>query len=496
MPGFEPDTETPGTNKTTKIKVTYPNGEVKEVTVTYNVTEDVVEQPDPNDPTTKPSVPGNYVKVTVDTTELATRETYSFKTYWVNPDKIVTIPAAKPQGIKDEQDHRMWLFDYWQVDLGKENGTRYRDVIEDLFTKDTYIKACYYKAAVPSSDYIVTDLNKLPTKEEYLRRIQKPTDPDKKIADISVVKEPNVKTPGRTYATVDVFYDDGTSARIDVQVYVLKPGETNFQIVYRDRIVEKEKIVEKIVKIKDNQRLKEVRFMQGFEGKFRPHDGLTRAEAAQILANALKQDGYKYNPAYPINYKDVKQKWYTQAIVITTQANVFKGYDDGYFRPEEKISRAEWIATLKRFQQLKDADGNRMGLKANHWATKEVEAAYEEGWLQIYTNGNAKFNANEPITREEVAAVTNKAFGRLIDRTYIMRNDKSVINYKDINPSMWSYVDILCASNSFIHDENVYMSHGIEYIKTIVNNIEGTIIFNVQLKNLEIIQDKFQRYLR
>lgn len=339
-------------------------------------------------------------------------------------------------------------------------------------------------------------MNKLPTKEEYLERIKKPTDPDKKIDDIRIVEEPDVKTPGRTYAIVDVLYSDGTSARIKVQVYVLKPGETNTQIIYRDRIVEKEKIVEKIIKIKDNQRLKEVRFMQGFEGKFRPHDGLTRAEAAQILANALKQDGYKYNPAYPINYKDVKQKWYTQAIVITTQANVFKGYDDGYFRPEEKISRAEWIATLKRFQQLKDADGNRMGLKANHWATREVEAAYEEGWLQIYTNGNAKFNANEPITREEVAAVTNKAFGRLIDRTYIMRNDKSVINYKDINPSMWSYVDILCASNSFIHDENVYMSHGIEYIKTIVNNIEGTIIFNVQLKNLEIIQDKFQRYLR
>ena len=491
VPGFKPDTETPGTDKTTKIKVTYPNGEVEEVPVTYNVSGDVVEQTDPNK---KPDVPDYFVRVVVDTTDKATN-VYE-KVYWVNPNKIVKIPADKPEGTKDEEDHRMWLFDYWQVELQSGDGTKYRDVIEDLFTKDTHIKAYYYKAKEPGSDYVVTDLNKLPTKEEYLERIKKPTDPDKKIDDIRIVEEPDVKTPGRTYAIVDVLYSDGTSARIKVQVYVLKPGETNTQIIYRDRIVEKEKIVEKIIKIKDNQRLKEVRFMQGFEGKFRPHDGLTRAEAAQILANALKQDGYKYNPAYPINYKDVKQKWYTQAIVITTQANVFKGYDDGYFRPEEKISRAEWIATLKRFQQLKDADGNRMGLKANHWATREVEAAYEEGWLQIYTNGNAKFNANEPITREEVAAVTNKAFGRLIDRTYIMRNDKSVINYKDINPSMWSYVDILCASNSFIHDENVYMSHGIEYIKTIVNNIEGTIIFNVQLKNLEIIQDKFQRYLR
>ena len=482
VPGTEPVTETPGVNKKTKIKVTYPNGEVRIVEVNYNVTEDVVEQTDPNK---KPDVPDNFVEVTVDTTDFAKGDSHYVKTYWVNPEKMVEIPAPIPNDIKEG-----YAFDYWKVDLGLENGTRYRKTIKDRFVRQTYIKACYYKVEIPKpgSDYVVTDVNVLPNEDEYRSKITPPK--GKEIARVGIIEQPIVSKPGRTRALIEVEYKDGTKTKVWVQVYVQRPGETNTQIIYRDRIVEK------IIKIKDNQRLKEVRFMQGFEGKFRPHDGLTRAEAAQILANALKQDGYKYNPAYPINYKDVKQKWYTQAIVITTQANVFKGYDDGYFRPEEKISRAEWIATLKRFQQLKDADGNKMGLKANHWATREVEAAYEEGWLQIYTNGNAKFNANEPITREEVAAVTNKAFGRLIDRTYIMRNDKSVINYKDINPSMWSYVDILCASNSFIHDENVYMSHGIEYIKTIVNNIEGTIIFNVQLKNLEIIQDKFQRYLR
>ena len=493
VPGFEPDTETPGTDKTTKIKVTYPNGEVRYVDVTYNVTEDVVEQVDDR----KPIVPDKFVKVVVDTTDLATRETYSVKTYWVNPDRMVTIPTGKPEGIKDDKDNRVWLFDFWQADSKSGEGTRYRDGIEDRFTEDTYIKAYYYKADIPEpgSDYVVTDVNVFPNVDEYLKRITPPKGKD--IDYITIVKQPDVSKPGnRTQAEIEVVYTDGTRSTVWVPVYVQRPGETNTRIVYRDRIVEKEKIVEKIVKIKDNQRLKEVRFMQGFEGKFRPHDGLTRAEAAQILANALKQDGYKYNPAYPMNYKDVKQKWYTEAIVITTQANVFKGYDDGYFRPEEKISRAEWIATLKRFQQLQDADGNRMGLKENHWATREVEAAYEEGWLQIYTNGNAKFDANEPITREEVAAVSNRAFGRLVDKTYILRNDKSVINYKDINPSMWSYADILCASNSFIRNENYYMSHGIEYINSIVNSIDGNIIFNVELKNFEIIQDKFQRYLR
>ena len=511
----EPDTSKAG-GYTTTIEVTYPNGEVKDIKVNYNVTGDVVEQERGK---AKPPVPDYFVRVIVSSEELpegavfdpdqkpygvekATEDSKISKVYWVNSREAVTIPVEgkKIVGIKDNADHRQWIFDHWQEAIGNndygDNEIRgeFRALTPNPSETTYYVLAKYRKADVPtpSADYVVTDVGVYPRPEDYKEFITGPQD----IISTTVLIKPDVSKPGRTRALIEVEYKDGTKAKVWVQVYVQRPGETNTRIVYRDKIVEKEKIVEKIIKIKDNQRLKEVRFMQGFEGKFRPHDGLTRAEAAQILANALKQDGYKYNPAYPINYKDVKQKWYTQAIVITTQANVFKGYDDGYFRPEEKISRAEWIATLKRFQQLKDADGNKMGLKANHWATREVEAAYEEGWLQIYTNGNAKFNANEPITREEVAAVTNKAFGRLIDRTYIMRNDKSVINYKDINPSMWSYVDILCASNSFIHDENVYMSHGIEYIKTIVNNIEGTIIFNVQLKNLEIIQDKFQRYLR
>ena len=508
----EPKTDEAG-GYTATISVTYPNGEVTDIKVTYNVPGDVIEER----PGETPTVPDYFVRVIVSSEELpdgaifnpeqepygvekATVNSKINKIFWVDSTKRVTIPVKGKEivGINDDVDHRQWIFDHWQgvtsekIDYGdNEIRGEFRALTPNPSETTYYILAKYRKDDV-HADYLVTDVGVQPRPEDYKEYITGPQD----IISTTVLIRPDVSKPGRTKALIEVEYKDGTKAKVWVQVYVQRPGETNTQIIYRDRIVEKEKIVEKIIKIKDNQRLKEVRFMQGFEGKFRPHDGLTRAEAAQILANALKQDGYKYNPAYPINYKDVKQKWYTQAIVITTQANVFKGYDDGYFRPEEKISRAEWIATLKRFQQLKDADGNRMGLKANHWATREVEAAYEEGWLQIYTNGNAKFNANEPITREEVAAVTNKAFGRLIDRTYIMRNDKSVINYKDINPSMWSYVDILCASNSFIHDENVYMSHGIEYIKTIVNNIEGTIIFNVQLKNLEIIQDKFQRYLR
>lgn len=233
---------------------------------------------------------------------------------------------------------------------------------------------------------------------------------------------------------------------------------------------------------------KEVRYMQGFNNYFRPTEGLTRAEAAQILANALVEDGYRYDPNFTIHYKDiVGNEWYAKAIRITSQANVFKGYDTGYFDPHKKITRAEWIGTLRRFQELERAPGNHMQVRPDHWAMGEIEAAYKEGWLAIYGQGLARFNADEFIPRQEVAAVSNKAFNRVLDKTYIHRNSKNLINYKDVNPSMWSYEDILCASNGYLHDGKSFWGHKIDYKKD---------LYNINLDGYTVTKDKFQRLER
>ena len=497
VPGTEPNTNVPGTNKETIIKITYPNGEVKEIPVKYNVTGDVVEQPDPDDPATKPAVPDDFVKVIVKTKEKvvvngaeieeekATDDTAFEKIFWVNPDKVVTIDVKEPTGIKDITDNRTWNFDYWKVD--EPDGKEYKTTITDQFIKETTILAKYTKDEVekPSAGDVITEEGVQPSKKDYLDKIYAPN--GKTINDIKIIKEPDVSRPGVSTATIEVEYNDGTKNLVDVKVFVQRKNEprpSEPQIIYRDRIVEKEKIVEKIVKIKDNERLKELRYMQGFNGKFRPYDGLRRSEAAQILANALKADGYAYDPYYPISYTDIGETWYTEAVRIVSQAGVFQGYSDGTFKPEGKITRAEWVATLRRFQHLKAISGNTMGLRLGHWATEEIEAAYREGWLNIYTNGIAKFDADMPITRQEVAAVSNKAFERLVDKEYIDKNDDALINYVDINPMMPLYEDILCASNSFLHDNDYYLAHNIR------KNINE---FNINISKYKIYQDKFQR---
>ena len=495
--GFTPDTSKQGKDKTTKVEITYPNGEVKEVPVTYNVTGDVVEQPDPNDPTTKPVVPDDFVKVVVKTTEdgieKATDETKFERTFWVNPTKVVTIPVDNPTGKEvkklDGTIDYTWLFAGWDKELTKKF-TEEQTTITAKYRKD-YGELPEIKP-IPEArgGFIYTDLGKQVTNEEYKSQIQLPAGYSFNTGttfEIVSGTEPNINKTGLYSVKAWVTYPDGSGQEVTILVYVgearvvpqplPQPGGTGYNAIYI------EKKVEVPAKIKPLH--KEVRYMQGFNGYFRPEDGLTRAEAAQILANALVEDGYNYNPNYKISYPDIGNEWYTKAIKITTEANVFAGYDDGLFRPEKKITRAEWVATLRRFQNIAEADGNHMNLSGNHWAKAEIEGAFNEGWLKIYSDGLAKFKADEFIPRQEVAAVSNRAFNRVFDKTYIDRNDKAFINqYKDVNPSMWAYEDILCASNTFVHDEQLYRAHDVKNDK---------ITFNVNLDELEILQDKFQR---
>ena len=508
--GGNPDTQTPGTNKTTTIKVIYPNGETKEVPVKYNVTGDVVEQPDPNDPTTKPDVPENFVKVIVDKTENAQLQPGEQETqvFWVNPEKVVTIPVGDPTGkVETKPDGTVdytWKFTGWDNNLTQQ----FKD-------QETTITAQYKKdfggltpiEPIPDAygDFIYTDYGKEVTDKQYKDAVRLPDGYSFETGtSLEIVEKtkPDVNKNGRYNVSAWVKYPNGQEQLVKIIVYVgekvvpptpptperpdypyyperpyypLRP-EVRYETIIQEKVVK--------VPIIDNAYFKEVRYMQGFMGDFRPKDGLTRAEAAQILANALVEDGYKYNPNFKLSYKDIGEAWYTRAVKIVTEAKVFAGYDDGNFKPQDKITRNEWIATLKRFQELGDVSGNHMKLKDGHWAMAEIEAAYKEGWLKIYSDGLATYEGDKFIPREEVAAVSNKAFNRVLDKTYIINNDKNLITYKDVKKDMWSYEDILCASNTFLYKKDLYRAHWIK---------EDNNQFNINTDGFEIVKAKFQR---
>lgn len=463
----------------------------KASTITAQYSADVI----PQEGDTKPEgVPDNFVKITFVPTDNGTME--GAKIFWVNPEKEVTIPVKDPVG------KQYFTFKEWKFGE-KADGDKYDPTVPTQFKEATTITATYND----SKDIIPVDPTKPTAKPEGYVTVTFDADLGLKLtgtkyyyvkanAGITLAQLAKPKYQAANGYAFDGWDKPDTTpiGKDDIVVTALakftpskpddRPGRPYPEVIYRDKIVEKEKIVEKIVKVGDNDELlKEIRYMQGFNGKFRPYDGLTRAEAAQILANALKADGYRYDANYALSYSDVGSKWYTDAVRVVTQANVFQGYSDGTFRPQGKITRAEWVATLRRFQDLKKASGNTMMLRSGHWATEEVEAAYQAGWLGVYQDGTAKFDADKPITRQEVAYVSNRAFRRVLDKIYLKRSVNTLLTYKDINPSMPLYEDILCASNTLLTDGRYYKANTI---------VMDNVTFNIVTDYLKISQKKFQ----
>lgn len=434
--------------------------------------------------------PENYVKVTLVPTEKAIDS--ANKIYYVNPDKYLTIPAEDPK-VNNEYQEKGYSFSHWDPSLSGKfvDGT--------VITAKYKISSSQIIPLEPDAGIVETRVGIQPNEKDYKDKITPPK--GKTIKGVEIIEKPDVSKEGVSSAKVNVIYTDGSSSSVDVTVVVYgkipeKPDKPDYPYYpsypggpipmypeVRYETIIQEKIVKVPVPVSDNY-FKEVRYMQGFNGYFRPNDGLTRAEAAQILANALVEDGYKYNPNFKISYKDVGEAWYTRAVKIVTEANVFAGYDDGNFKPQAKITRNEWIATLKRFQELGDASGNNMNLSDDHWAKGEIQAAFNEGWLKIYTDGLATYKGDEFIPRQEVAAVSNKAFKRIVNKTYIGKNNLSLVTYKDVNTSMWAYEDILCASNTFLDRKDRYIAH---WVKEDKNQ------FNIDTSDFKIVQKNFQR---
>ena len=76
------------------------------------------------------------------------------------------------------------------------------------------------------------------------------------------------------------------------------------------------------------------------------------------------------------------------------------GYTDGTFKPNAKITRAEFVAILSRFPHTDiGTDKSFADVPKTSWAYNAVQTALAQGWISAGTN----FRPNAPITRAETA---------------------------------------------------------------------------------------------
>ena len=185
-----------------------------------------------------------------------------------------------------------------------------------------------------------------------------------------------------------------------------------------------------------------VRYMEGFpEGTFQPDKQLTRAQAAQMVYRLLAAPDSGMGPC---SYADVPaSQWYAKAVTALCRLGLF---DDGsQFRPEDVITRAEFVDLLVRLQPEAQGQAVFSDVPAWHWAAQQIGAAVQLGWINGYPDGT--FKPDKGLSRAEACTIINRMTGRTGDTAQATK----IIGlglYSDVTIDYWAALTIAEASVS------------------------------------------------
>lgn len=190
-------------------------------------------------------------------------------------------------------------------------------------------------------------------------------------------------------------------------------------------------------------------FLVGYaEGTFGPERNMTRAEVTTMFARLLTEQ-IEADKTYSSTFNDVaKNCWAANYIGYMQQFGIVTGYEDGSFRPDAPVTRAEFAAIASRFEKLTQGSKSFTDVPDTHWAVKYINFAATRGWVTGYADGT--FKPEHSITRAEVAAVTCRLLERSADQTYIRSHIGELRTFVDVTESHWAYWYAMEAANG--HD--------------------------------------------
>jgi hypothetical protein len=191
-------------------------------------------------------------------------------------------------------------------------------------------------------------------------------------------------------------------------------------------------------------------YINGYEdGTFRPDFSITRAEVAAIFGRALTK--YDEGQTYDNKFPDVNaDAWYANYVNYMAGIGAITGYEDGSFRPEQNISRQEFTAMISRLGTVLDAgDMNFSDVANDSWAVDFIYTAYKNGWVSGYEDGT--FRPANNITRAEAVKIVNAYLKRGTDANGLA--DAKYKKFSDVQSSHWAYFEIIEASNNHDFEE-------------------------------------------
>lgn len=187
-------------------------------------------------------------------------------------------------------------------------------------------------------------------------------------------------------------------------------------------------------------------YVQGYpDGTVKPAGNITRAETAAILFRLMDDASRKTYYSTKSGFRDVAfGSWYNTYVATLNNAGVITDSSNGYFRPNEAITRAELAAMLAKFSETTGAANYFNDVSASYWAANAIAICAKLGWITGYPDGT--FRPDKNVTRAELMAMINRATGRAPKSADAFL--PGMKTWIDNTADKWYYLDVQEATNS------------------------------------------------
>lgn len=187
-----------------------------------------------------------------------------------------------------------------------------------------------------------------------------------------------------------------------------------------------------------------IAYVYGYpDGTVRPNGTITRAEVTTIFYRLLTSARRDEIFTSENSFRDVNSSmWYNKATSSMAAGGYIQGYADGTFGANKPITRAEFVCLAARFATKTTGFASYTDVDNGHWAARSIAICASNGWVQGYEDGT--FRPDQPITRAEAMTIINRMLGRGVSKGYVC---KGAVRYTDNDPGSWYYYEILEATN-------------------------------------------------
>ena len=140
-------------------------------------------------------------------------------------------------------------------------------------------------------------------------------------------------------------------------------------------------------------------------GDFKPENKITRSEFVKIVTSAFNVE----NNNLEIPFKDVKGHWAEEYIAKAFGKNIINGYSKDEFGVNKNITREEAAKIISIVLEIKDTEEDKFIDKneISNWALEHIDKTAKAKIINGYPSG--EFKPKNNITRAESAVLIKKA---------------------------------------------------------------------------------------